>query len=181
MGNPAIVLSEFAKVYYITSSEKSLIILTMKIYYRGRNKRLKRATETANQILSDPIFYEEIGRKERYDNSDLSGFEIAELIKNYSTSVRLKTYWAPTGANAKAKYSTYFKINLAFTGSRDRTLASLTKTLVHEYVHCVDRGTEPEGFQFTHVDNDNPDGEEDNTAPWFIGAIALSMAEEIIQ
>ena len=45
--------------------------------------------------------------------------------------------------------------------------------MMHEGTHAVDllNGN----WDFTHVDNRN-DGEEDNTAPWAIGALAERLA-----
>lgn len=144
----------------------------MRLHYSGRNSKLKSAIRKANEILENPSFYEKIGSRESFDNTTLSPSEIAVRIEEWEHPVQIRTYWNPFGtANAKTGNSKYFTVN---TAKLKRSKKSIVNTLVHEYVHAVDFGEDGK-LEFTHVDNDNRHGDEDDTAPWAIGEIAKQM------
>lgn len=144
----------------------------MRFIYKKRNKRLKKALFEATRILGTEEFYDKIESYKKFDNSTLSNEEISTLIRNYSKSVFIKTWknrWS--SSNAGVKSSTIMKIN---TAKLNRTPKSIINTIIHEYVHCVDFGSNNK-LQFTHFDNSNDAGDENDTAPWAIGKIAEEM------
>jgi hypothetical protein len=148
----------------------------MKLRYKGRNKNILKALKVANGILNNPEFYRRIDAFGQFDNtepSDLSAAKISSFIKNHPKKVFVKTYLGKPGTNAKTGRSTSFKLNRLRLG---RPINNIAKTMIHEYVHCVDFALK--GYGFTHVDNDNSDGDEDNTAPWAIAQIAFEMMNE---
>lgn len=144
----------------------------MRFYYKKRNKRLKRFLKEANRILENREFYAEIKKCTRFDNSEMSPAEISDLIQNYATIVQIKTWrnrWSRSNAAVNGKSN--MKINLS---KLNRSPKSIINTIIHEYVHCVDFGT-GDKLRFTHFDNRNTNGDEDDTAPWAIGKIAEGM------
>ena len=147
----------------------------MKLKYKGRNRTLIKTSVIANKILNDTSFYNEISAIPKFDNTsptDLKPSDIANLLKTFPKKVYIKTYIAPFGANAKTKRSKYFKINLSRLGRKE---FEIVRTMIHEFVHCVDFSLKE--YKFTHNDNHNEHGDEDNTAPWAIGAISEKYAK----
>ncbi|MDG1332462.1 MAG: hypothetical protein P8P74_09035 [Crocinitomicaceae bacterium] len=145
----------------------------MKLRYKGRNANIKKAMKIANKILNDQEFYKKIDSFGQFDNTeplDLSSVQISSFIKNHSKSVYVKTYIGKPGTNAKTNRSTNFKLNRINLG---RPTNKIVRTMIHEYVHCIDFSLRD--FKFTHVDNDNSTGDENNTAPWAIAQIAFEM------
>lgn len=150
----------------------------MKLTYKGRRSILVTCTAIANKILDDKEFHLQIENHKHFDNTspkELTPAQISGLLKNHPKTVFVKTYRAPTGANAKTRSRNNFKVNVS---RLDRSKSSIIRTLIHEYVHCVDRSHS--AYKFTHVDNSNRDGEEDNTAPWAIGYLAEEFSKKYL-
>ena len=148
----------------------------MKLHYRGRNRKIKKAMNIANEILNNPSFFEKISNHEEFDNTkpiDLNPSEISSFLKNHPKKVYVKTYIGKLGVNAKTKRPTYFRLNRL---ELRRPTAKIVRTMIHEYVHCIDFSLKE--YKFTHKDNNNDNGDEDNTAPWIIGKIAYEMASK---
>lgn len=136
------------------------------------------AVAKANEILANPAFYEAIAQLPQFDNTSLTSVEIADIFRNSTQEIVITTYWHKNifrpriCVNATTGSATSIKINRRCF-SKDLTRG--VNTLIHESVHAADfayknaRGLSK--LSFTHVDNRN-DGEEDNTAPWAIGALA---------
>ncbi len=144
----------------------------MKLLFKGDQTNIKLAVDKANEILNNPLFWEEVGKLPKFDNTDLSSLQIADILRKANQEIQIKTYWSfnpfrpRTCVNAKTVSATLIKIN---TRCFSNDLKTAVNTLVHESTHA---GDFLDGkWDFTHVDNAN-DGEENNTAPWAIGKLA---------
>jgi len=144
----------------------------MKLLFKGDQTNIKLAVDKANEILNNPLFWEEVGELPKFDNTDLSSLQIADILRKANQEIQIKTYWSfnpfrpRTCVNAKTVSATLIKIN---TRCFSNDLKTAVNTLVHESTHA---GDFLDGkWDFTHVDNAN-DGEENNTAPWAIGKLA---------
>jgi hypothetical protein len=145
------------------------------LFYSGDNTDVQAAVQLANEILNTPSFYDAIRRVPRFDNSTLTGAEVADRMEKASQKVTIVRKFKPI-ANAGTKTSNKIKISKSLFG-KDSTgtfvLSIAVNTLIHETVHAVD--FLDTGDAFTH-DGNEEDGQE-NTAPWVIGAIAEKIAE----
>ena len=144
----------------------------MKLIFHGSEANIKVAVDKANAILNNPAFWDEVEKLPQFDNTALTPFEIAKVLQEANQEIMIVTYWRwnplrpRTCVNATTVSATKIKIN---TRCFSHDLKTAVNTLVHEATHAGDflNGQ----WDFTHVDNGN-DGEEDNTAPWAIGALA---------
>lgn len=140
----------------------------MKLIYKKRNKRIREAVKNTNKVLNNDAFYEAIAQLPQMDNTELSSSQIAEILKSYHKPVYVKRFWRPwSRTNAITGGYRYIRLNSA---NLNRSNKSIINTLVHEYVHAVDFFDGQ--LNFTHHDNSNSHGEENNTAPWRIGKLA---------
>ena len=146
------------------------------LIYDGSNENVITAVKKANEILNSKYFYDEVRKVPRFDNTKLSGHEIADRMEKANQDIKIVRKIKPI-ANASTKTSDKIKISSSLFG-KDSTgnfsLSIAVNTLIHETVHAVDFLSS--GSEFTHDEN-SPEGQE-NTAPWVIGAIAEKMVEE---
>jgi hypothetical protein len=143
----------------------------MQLKYSGSKAYIRNAVTKANEILLNPLLYQQIAQHPQMDNTAWTSARIADYLQNAAQKITVDTYWKPkflTKANATTSGPNLTKLN---TARFSHILTHGVRTLIHESVHAADflDGS----LDFTHFDN-NPDG-EDNTAPWVIGAIASSM------
>lgn len=147
----------------------------VELFYNGKNKNVAEAVKRANEILNDKAFYEEIRKVQSFDNSKLTGIEVADRMEKANQKIKIVRRIKPI-ANAGTTTSDKIKISTSLFGE-DSTgkfvLSIAVNTLIHETVHAVDFLNS--GDEFTH-DGNKSDGQE-NTAPWVIGAIAEKMVE----
>lgn len=145
----------------------------IKLVYNGRNVNVIAAVKKANEILNSKYFYDEIRKYPKFDNSQLSGREIADRMEKANQDVKIARKIKPI-ANAATTTSDKIKISRSLFG-KDATgnfsLSIAVNTLIHETVHAVDFLNT--GNEFTH--NGNKPKDQENTAPWVIGAIAETM------
>lgn len=146
------------------------------LLYNGNKKYIQNAVNKANEILATPSFYDEIRKVKKFDNTTLSGNEIAEIMEKAHQQINVSTYWylnpfhPKRCVDAGTNDSVTIKLN---TRCFSATLAESVNTLIHETVHAIDW---LDGKQdFTH-DGNASNGQE-NTTPWVIGAIAERMAQ----
>ena len=140
------------------------------LVYNGNNENVTKAVQKADEILNTKYFYDEIRKIEKFDNSKLTGQEIADRMEKANQKVTVVRKIKPI-ANASTTTSDKIKISRSlfgknFAGKFDINTA--VNTLIHETVHAVDFLNT--GNEFTH-DGNSPVGQE-NTAPWVIGDIA---------
>lgn len=146
------------------------------LVYSGANENVIEAIKKANEILKNRNFYDEIRKVSKFDNSKLTGNQIAERMEKATQTIQIKRRIKPI-ANAGTTTSDAIKISRSLFG-KDSTgafvLSVAVNTLIHETVHAVDFLNT--GDEFTHNGN-SPKGQE-NTAPWIIGAIAENMVKD---
>ena len=145
----------------------------VKLLYKGNIKRIKAASEIANKILSSSEFYSRIRDIDKFDQTSLSGSDIAGLMENAGHTVTVTGALKPI-ANASTETSDEIKVSVFRFGWRLKTGVN---TLVHETVHAIDLLNSK--TDFTHSTNDNSDGRHNNTAPWVIGKIAEDMCSTL--
>lgn len=144
----------------------------MKLIFNGSQPNIKVAVKKANDILSNPRFWDNVEILPQFDNTKFTSAQIANILRNANQEIYIKTYWSfnpfrpRTCVNATTINATLIKIN---TRCFSNDLKTAVNTLVHESVHAADYLDV--SWDFTHVDNAN-EGEEDNTAPWAIGKLA---------
>ncbi len=146
------------------------------LVYNGSNNNVTEAVKKANEILNSKEFYDEIRKIQRFDNSKLTGQEIADRMEKANQQIKVVRKTKPI-ANASTTTSDKIKISRSLFG-KDSTgkfdINTAINTLIHEVVHAVDFLNT--GDEFTHNGN-SPQGQE-NTAPWVIGDIAEKMMEQ---
>jgi hypothetical protein len=144
----------------------------MKLIFKGSQSNIKVAVDKANEILSNPIFWDQVEKLPQFDNTKLTSAQIADILRKTNQDIQIKTYWSfnpfrpRTCVNATTVSATLIKIN---TRCFSNDLKTAVNTLVHESTHAADFLDGK--WDFTHVDNANQ-GEENNTAPWAIGELA---------
>lgn len=144
----------------------------MKLIFTESQAYIKAAVDKANEILSNPEFYEQIKKIPKFDNTILTPIRISDILREASQEIQIETYWGinpfkpGTCVNARTLSAKLIKVN---TRCFSKNLKTAVNTLIHESVHAADflDGS----WDFTHADNRN-EGEEDNTAPWLIGKLA---------
>jgi len=147
----------------------------MKLIFNGSQSYIIDTVTKVNEILNNPLFFEALGKLPQFDNTELTAVQIAGIMKNSSQEIQVKLYWSfnplrpRTCVNAKTGSANLIKIN---TRCFSRSLNTAVNTLMHECTHAADYLDGK--LDFTHYDNAN-DGEEDNTAPWSIGALAVKF------
>jgi len=130
------------------------------------------AVDKANEILNNPVFFEQVEKLAPFDNTKFTPAQIADLLRKSNQEIQIKTYWSfnpfrpSTCVNATTVSATLIKVN---TRCFSNDLKTAVNTLVHESTHALDFLDGK--WDFTHVDNGN-DGEENNTVPWAIGTLA---------
>ena len=145
----------------------------MQLSYSGSKNHIHNAVAKANEILSNPMFDQQIAQHPQMDNTTWTSAQIADYLRNASQKITVDTDWKPrflSKANVTTGGPNLTKLN---TARFSRNVKYGVRTLIHECVHAADYLDGK--LDFTHFDND-PDG-EDNTAPWVIGAIAFSIVQ----
>lgn len=139
----------------------------VKLVYTGRLKKIQAAVSKANEILFSPQFYDKIRQQSRFDFTELSPSQIADIMEQADYSIRVESAFKPI-ANASTSSAELITLSsIRFS----RHLPTAVNTLVHETVHAIDflNGE----LEFTH-DGNSSAGQE-RTAPWVIGEIAEKM------
>lgn len=141
--------------------------MNMNITYVGDLSQVKLAVQDANEVLFTDTFYSQIRILSKFNCTQHTPSEIADIIKTSSLKVEVKTY-RPKWAYSKVAGFFIRKFpNTLFLNNRKlyRDTTSITNTIIHEYVHAVDFNQHGE-FRFTH------DCTLNNTAPYVLGQIA---------
>ncbi len=145
-------------------------------HHNVTNKNVLRWIEKANKVLSNPEFYMKIRSKSGFDMSTASGADIADTMK---LMVGIKTLTVKTYYKRYSRANAYFEpwnpsyiyINTAKTNRSDGSGAA---TVVHEWVHMVDK------FDGIHSygHGDNSSKGKQNTAPYWIDNVAQAIIDE---
>ena len=146
----------------------------MTIIFNDDNPKVKQAVEMANSILVNPIFYEKIKEKERFDLCTTSPQIIANLIKQSNLEFKIELFY-PTGWRAikyrktfaymDSKYPNTLFLNLK---KLNRKAESIAATIIHESLHALDN----EAIDYTFGHGNNSVKGKGNTAPYWIGNLA---------
>ena len=137
---------------------------TVQLHYAGKNATIISAVNEANFILSNEAFYHSIDSINSFDNTTLNGRQISAEMKQSRVVEVTEYYKKHTRTNAKTQ--TKLKLN---TAKLNRSLASITSTLIHETIHAVDWAVNGE-WDYTHRTQyvENPP----ISAPYVIGELA---------
>jgi len=141
----------------------------IQLRYPHSNAKIIAAVTEANRILADELFYLRIDSIRSFDNTTYTGRGITNEMRAIQTIEVGEFYKAHTKTTAK----TLTKIRLN-TGRLNRSLAAITKTLIHETVHAVDWNTDKR-WNYTH--RTQHEEKPPVSAPYIIGAIAEKMAQ----
>ena len=143
-----------------------------------RNQNLETAIDQANKLLNEGHLYREINNKVTFDMSTAKADHISkQMMKFRAKEVEVKIYkplWRWSKAYGYFSYKHPYDINLNYY-KLNRSVASFVGTLVHEYIHMVDNLDEKHSYGHG---NNSAVGKE-NTAPYWIGNLAGSMAAKI--
>ena len=145
----------------------------MRIVYDGDWQIVQQATNSANLILADKAFYRRIREHAGFDLSLATPQQIADAVERCSTRLTVKLYKSRNPFSRAIGYHDERWPECIFLNTRrlDRSTASIVGTIVHEAVHAAD-AVSP--LDFDH--GDNGAAGKDNTAPYWIGNLAISMA-----
>lgn len=141
----------------------------VQLRYAGNNPKITAAVAEANRILSNTEFYRKIDSIQTFDNTTYTGSQIVAEMRAIASIEVGEYYKARTRTTAK----TLTKIRLN-TARLNRSLAAVTKTLVHETVHAVDWNTNKR-WNYTH--RTQYEERPPVSAPYVIGAIAQKMIQ----
>lgn len=149
----------------------------VRISYEGKDERIFKAVELANEIVLNPCFAEELQNVVGFDSTtppDLNGKMLWGFINSSSVVADVDTYktcWRWSKANAYTVYDKPTKIYLNARKLKKSKINDLVATLVHEYVHLVD--FEQDSYEFTHINNSVRGNQ--NTAPYIIDNIVKKI------
>lgn len=142
-----------------------------KLTYSGNNILLSEAILKANRLLSNTEFYEKIKSIHHFDNAN--GYTGEQIVKEmlYIESVVVYEYkkrWTSTTAITQDQIGVNM-LKLNRYSDHKRNIASITNTLIHEFIHAVDWKTNQK-WDYTHRTQyaENPP----ISAPYVIGEIA---------
>ena len=144
------------------------------VLYSGSYTNLQAATVAANALLKGDKFYQLIAAKDKFDFTNATPAQIAEAIKNCNLNTTVVTYKKlfPRKTLGFENPQDPLHIHINMQGWRgNRSVASYTGTIIHEAVHCAD--SDNAGFNFGH--NGNAAAGNENTAPYWIGNLAINM------
>lgn len=117
---------------------------TVQLQYSGNNQKIIEAVAEANRILNDPEFYRKVDSIKSFDNTLFSGKQILSEMNAVKTVEVTEYFKKLTRANAR----TQLQIQMN-TAKLNRSLASITNTLIHESIHAVDWITNKR-WDYTH-------------------------------
>ena len=139
----------------------------VRLIYLGQVKKVKAAVNKANEILSNPEFYDQIRGYKKFDNTDLSPEVIADLMEENNHEININVGFLMLTSSAAVTSSSNILISY-WNFSKD--LPSAVNTLIHETVNAMDR--------LHSVIQQRPlENKPRPTAPWVIGAIAEIMVK----
>lgn len=144
----------------------------MSVEFQGDWDVVVEATQRANRLLAAPEFYERIRGCPRFERTEVSPRQVADVMERCTARVTVQLYksrwpWSKALAYEDARFP-----NLIFLNTRklNRSVASIVGTIIHESVHAADTLSP---LDFGH--GDNAAAGKENTAPYWIGNLAISM------
>ena len=159
------------KVILITISTIVLFLESkaIQLHYGGKDTRIILAVKEANKILQNQEFTNLVNQIEKFDNTQYSGKQILSEMSTIQFVEVTEFYKSHTKTTAKTQNR--ISINKA---KLNRSLASITNTLIHECIHAVDWLTNKK-WDYTHRTQhvENPP----ISAPYVIGSIAQKLVK----
>lgn len=148
----------------------------MTINYNGNIQVLVDAATKANELLANNQFYDYIAQKQGFDLTMATGQQVADSIKNCNANLtvfefvkyftRVLGYEDPNDPNS---------VHINVAGNKlNRSLGSIVGTYIHESVHAAD--ATDNNLSYPH--NGNSSVGNENTAPYWIGNLAIQMVDE---
>jgi hypothetical protein len=145
------------------------------LHYEGSNHIITEAIAEANKILSNPDFCQQLEGITSFDNTTFSGKQIADQMKSMGTVDVIEYYKRHTRTNAKT--ATKISLNTAKLqrySDHAKNLATITNTLIHEFVHATD-WTINKRWDYTH--RTQYQEQPPVSTPYIIGALAEKFAK----
>jgi hypothetical protein len=139
----------------------------VRLIYLGQVKKVRSAVNKANEILSNPEFYDQIRGYKKFDNTDLSPEVIADLMEENSHEINVSLSFLMLTSSATVTSSSNIMLSY-WNFSKD--LPSAVNTLIHETVNAMDR-------LHSVIQQKPMESKPRPTAPWVIGAIAEIMVK----
>lgn len=146
----------------------------MRIIFKDNHPKILEATEMANSVLINQMFYNKICEKESFDLSTASPQIIAALIAESNLEFKIELFYPSnwdaikyrkTLAYMDGRFPDTLFINLR---KLDRSAESIAATIIHESLHALDN----EAVDFTFGHGNNSSKGKENTAPYWIGNLA---------
>jgi len=150
--------------------------MPVKIVFEENHIEVELAVKKANELLSMDDFYNRIKQKESFDLSTATPQQVSDIINSSSLLFAVEFFY-PNFLNFK------YRKTFAYTDGRfpnrlflnykklNRSIESIAATIIHEAIHAVDDAEQV--YTFGHGNN-SPVGKQ-NTAPYWIGNLALTM------
>jgi len=136
--------------------------------------QVQQATQMANKILRNDEFYLRIALQDSFDLADAAPETIAVLMRHASIRMYISLYHALSQEKNFDGYDDEEHPSIIHLNiwKMDRSPASICNTIIHSCVHAVN--AQNNQYYFGHGDN-SLQGKE-NTAPYWIGALAQKIA-----
>ena len=134
---------------------------------------VKEAAQMANRILADDEFHDRIAQHPAFDHSDATPATIAQLMRVASFTMTLDLYYSLSPIKNIDGYDDLDNPQMIHLNiwKIDRSPESMCNSIIHACVHAVN--ADNDDYYFGHGD-DTLHGKE-NTAPYWIGALAQEM------
>jgi hypothetical protein len=138
----------------------------------NRFLQVSEAVVMANELLNNVAFYNNIAAHPYFDMADISPKEIAELMMETKIKLSVDLYYASNSELYIDGYDDLYTPSLLHLNlwKVNRSAASICNSLIHGCVHAVNAYNNSYGFG-----HGEPEDPKENTAPYWIGALAQRM------
>ncbi len=148
----------------------------IKIVYNGYHRNLRLAINNVNNLLQQEYFYQGIMRHDSFDMCNVTPRQLAGLMRISDMRMTIDLYYSLLPFSKAVTYDdtadpTIIHLN---KWNLNRSVESLCNTLMHQCIHAVN-ALFPQ-FSFGHGDNSTA-GKE-NTAPFWIAAMAQRLISD---
>jgi hypothetical protein len=148
----------------------------VRIKYNGSDEALQKAVAGVNALFLDVRFYNAIGTHRYFDKANISPVNLSLLIRNTRMDMKIDFYYALYPFSKALTFDDDEQPQTIWLNKWNlkRSAGSLANTLVHQCIHAVNSRNRE--FSFGHGDNSSSG--KDNTAPFWIAALAQQMLEK---
>lgn len=137
----------------------------IKLLYQGKNYMIQDAVNKANEILQSSAFYEKVASLPQMNNTDLTSFEIAQILKDNNQEICVQSFWNPFSKSTKSMQPCLFKVN---SYNLSGTTAFAVNTIINETLLSLALKCEALNFDTSNLD----ELEYENVFPCRIGQVA---------